>query len=897
MARHTSGNKASGKGNRRAAKAPVRKAAAARPTGQPDTRLPSERSISVTLSTAEHQYDQGNNQAVLNLLASLEARYPFSDPFLSGRYNRLLAFAYAHLKKFSDAEQVIRRGLELFPDALDFHYTNCFVKLSLREFDSAIQAAQAFLVNRESLADRERSLLDSTASQLAHILNFMGAAYQDLEQFDQAESAFEQAIQADPGNYLPYLNLANMHARRRIWDKVTQTIDLGLKKCRRINELRMLAETYKKRTTVSACIMVKNEEEMLSGCLDSLRDWVDEIVVVDTGSTDKTVEIAHSYGAKIYHHPWENSFSEARNHTLEHAACDWILVIDADERMFAEDIPQVVQMLNQDRFPVIAVNVFNYYPDIEDTVTFLPSKRLFRRSLGLRYSGIVHNQLQVPEETPTLKTGIRIKHFGYGLSKERMYAKLARTKALLEEQLKAQPDDAFALFNYAQLHRASPDGFKEENAAVVLKAAGRAIEITSPDNPDNRHIYYMCLDQLAWTNFYLKDYEKAEKYCLKALEAKPGYLDALLLLGYVYYSTNELAKSRQYFEKYLTAQAAYDPANETENIILLNLGGRADALFNLGVLAEMQQDWRASKEYFLETLRAKPTYHSAHFALARACLRENDALSAEQHFLEQLKTGRLLHDTLLSLAQLAVQQQQLAKAEGYCLKAIAEAPNSVPALLEYAQLCKKLGRFGQAAEYFQKGMAADSSDPSIRVQLAECYSAAGSFPEAIATYESLLRDYPESPTYLNDLGNCYYRLGDFVLAEMKYEQSLRIAPDQLETRRNLGLTQARTQKTTEAITSLKQYLKGRPEDTDIQHVIGDLYLSVKAPDDALGHFEQYLRQNPNDSRAFFRLAECYLLMGHKDSAIMGYQKTLELDPSFMPAQERLDRLSDVPAKV
>ncbi len=846
---------------------------------------------------AEKQYDQGNNEAVLLTLSPLEESYPFASKELSLRYDRLLAFAYANLKKFPDAEQVIRRGLELAPEALDLHYTNCYVKLSLREFDQALVAGQAFLKFRTQLPANDRNIANSTKTQLTHLLNFIGSTYQAQEKLAEAADYFHQAIEADAGNHLPYLNLANLQARQREWSKVSETIEAGLKHCRRINELRMLADTYKKQATVSACIMVKNEEEMLPGCLDSLRDWVDEIIIVDTGSTDRTLEIAAQYGAKVFHHPWEDSFSKARNHTLEHATCDWILIIDADERIVEEDVPQVIQTLNQKQFPLIAVNVFNHYPHIEDMVTFLPSKRLFRRSLGLQYSGIVHNQLMVPESTPTLKTGLRIKHFGYGLSKERMEAKIARTKALLEKQLAENPDDAFALFNFAQLHRASPDGFKLENAQVVLRTAGRAIEITSPDNPDNRHIYYMCLDQLAWTHYYLKEYDKAEEYCLRALKTKPGYLDPLLLLGYVYYCQSRLDKSQEFFEKYLAAQAAYNPADETENIILLNLNGRADALFNLGVLAEMRRDLRSAKQYFIETLNINPKYHSGSFALARIYFQERDFAQAEHCFTRQLQTGNLVQETLLSLAEVASLQSQPDRAKQFYQQSLQTDSHHIPTLVEFGRFCLQNEDLDRAVELYRAALEAGCREASVSNALADAYSRLGRHQEAITVYDSLIQRQGESPIYWNDLGNCHYRLGDFVQAERCYESSLRLLPDQTESRRNLGLTQARLGKSELAIANLKQYLKQKPEDTDIQHVIGDLYLASKAPKQALSHFEEYLKRNPQDSRAFFRLAECYLLMGHKDSAILGYQKSLQLDPLYTPAQERLENLLEGSARV
>src|SRR5579883_1951392 len=90
--------------------------------------------------------------------------------------------------------------------------------------------------------------------------------------------------------------------------------------------------------TLSAAIIVKNEERHLPECLSSLAGLVDEIVIVDTGSTDRTREIAASAGARIFDFPWMGDFSAARNHALNQVRGDWTLYIDADERVRPESI-------------------------------------------------------------------------------------------------------------------------------------------------------------------------------------------------------------------------------------------------------------------------------------------------------------------------------------------------------------------------------------------------------------------------------------------------------------------------------------------------------------------------------------------------------------------------------
>jgi len=79
---------------------------------------------------------------------------------------------------------------------------------------------------------------------------------------------------------------------------------------------------------VSLCMIVKNEETYLPRCLSSIKDIVDEIIIIDTGSSDRTIEIAKSFGAQVHYFQWNNNFGEARNESLKYATKDWILILD-----------------------------------------------------------------------------------------------------------------------------------------------------------------------------------------------------------------------------------------------------------------------------------------------------------------------------------------------------------------------------------------------------------------------------------------------------------------------------------------------------------------------------------------------------------------------------------------
>ena len=95
---------------------------------------------------------------------------------------------------------------------------------------------------------------------------------------------------------------------------------------------------------VSLCMIVKNEEKNLPDCLASIRDAVDEIVIIDTGSTDGTRQIAASFGARVFDLPWSDSFADARNASIEHARGEWIFWMDADDRIDAGNLEKLKKL-------------------------------------------------------------------------------------------------------------------------------------------------------------------------------------------------------------------------------------------------------------------------------------------------------------------------------------------------------------------------------------------------------------------------------------------------------------------------------------------------------------------------------------------------------------------------
>jgi tetratricopeptide (TPR) repeat protein len=198
--------------------------------------------------------------------------------------------------------------------------------------------------------------------------------------------------------------------------------------------------------TLSVCMIVKNEAEFLARCLSSVRPVADEIVVVDTGSQDMTADVAVSFGAKVVNAQWQNDFSYARNISLDHATCAWILWLDADDIVPAQSIPALEQLKKEKPDRVFGFIVRNQRPS--DTGTEFVQARMFPNRPDITFERRVHEQMM----PSALRTGLAmekrtvvIEHHGYA-DPETLKAKARRNIGLmLEEYDSLTPDPVTAV--------------------------------------------------------------------------------------------------------------------------------------------------------------------------------------------------------------------------------------------------------------------------------------------------------------------------------------------------------------------------------------------------------------------------------------------------------------------
>jgi tetratricopeptide (TPR) repeat protein len=212
---------------------------------------------------------------------------------------------------------------------------------------------------------------------------------------------------------------------------------------------------------LSAALIVRDEARVLDGCLASIEDVVDEIVLVDTGSQDNSVDIAVNHGARVIHHEWSGDFAEARNIGLEAARGEWILYIDADERLTRADRYSMQELLHAAREVAFRLLL---RPDSHSTP--YREHRLWRNDPRIRFAGRIHEKVAPAiaavsrlDRRPIGDCESLLEHLGYEGDQSHKHR---RNLPLLRAQLEREPDN---LFNRHHLARVL-DGLGESEEAL-----------------------------------------------------------------------------------------------------------------------------------------------------------------------------------------------------------------------------------------------------------------------------------------------------------------------------------------------------------------------------------------------------------------------------------------------
>lgn len=319
---------------------------------------------------------------------------------------------------------------------------------------------------------------------------------------------------------------------------------------------------------LSIVMMVKNESKHLEDALKSITPISErikcEIIVLDTGSSDNTVEIAKKYTKKVYYKEWNNNFSSMRNKSISYAKGEWIFILDGDEIMSnQESLIDFFELGKDKQFNSAFVNVKNILNETDGAFNLAVQRRLFRNSKNFRYVGTVHNQPIYEEPHVLLDTTLI--HYGYlSTDKELMEKKFKRTSTLLHEQLKREPENIYFIYQLSKSYGMNKD---YDKALYYIKKAYKIAKIKKIDMSEIMYIYSYFVVSL-WNT---KNYSLLEKICKEAISINDSIMDFFYYLGNVYSMKGEIDNAITNFEYYLNLLKDYeDPSIKKKSTLTQN---------------------------------------------------------------------------------------------------------------------------------------------------------------------------------------------------------------------------------------------------------------------------------------------------------------------------------------
>lgn len=351
---------------------------------------------------------------------------------------------------------------------------------------------------------------------------------------------------------------------------------------------------------LSICMMVKNEENNMERCLSSIIKLLEktdvELIIVDTGSEDRTVEIASQYTSLIYHHPWSSNFSEMRNISISYASGEWIFILDADEEL---DGPEsILAFLNDSialrTYQTASLTVRNFTKNHDLSLyNDLVSNRFFRNDGFFHYEGIIHNMAVFKE--PVIQLNTTLHHYGYINDDDKlMEKKFERTERLLKKELEKNPNNIYYMYQLS----VSYGMYRKWHEAEQVAKMAFALIMKMNKNEKNNYFYVYSHMMIIYKQFGC--YEKIIELCQEALDIRPEDIDSNFFMADALMSKKMIKVALPYYIKYLELIRLYE-----QRILALPLDTKLETIafknkviFNsISILFEDQQYRKITELY------------------------------------------------------------------------------------------------------------------------------------------------------------------------------------------------------------------------------------------------------------------------------------------------------------
>jgi tetratricopeptide (TPR) repeat protein len=437
---------------------------------------------------------------------------------------------------------------------------------------------------------------------------------------------------------------------------------------------------------ISLCMIMRDEEGHLARCLRSVEGVADEIVIVDTGSTDASVAIAESFGARVLHEPWRGDFAAPRNTAIDAATGDWILVLDADEELV--DGHALRELLHDEDIEGYCLREVNFIGEelgIESVVN--SAFRLFRNRPQYRYEGALHEQIMGKVDPAggacTRFVGVEIHHYGYLEPTSRAKEKTDRNMAIVMEEVARKPKDSFTLFNAGVEYQRT--GRFDEALAYFQRAFATL--------PSLRAYYAsLLLRNIVATLHAMEREEEALDVLRDALEAYPDFTDLHYLAGQIHTSR------REYREAVRSFRRAIELGDHGGDRYLAQAGmGSFYSWHALGALYGVMGDTHEAVRAYRRAVATARGFYAAPLVKLAAALLESDDPETVREYLTGILPEARRADSLRVLGQVFVAEGHPAHALACLEEARGLRPGDDSHAIVLADAHIRLGDAGGAA--------------------------------------------------------------------------------------------------------------------------------------------------------------------------------------------------------
>ena len=370
---------------------------------------------------------------------------------------------------------------------------------------------------------------------------------------------------------------------------------------------------------ISACVITKNEEKNIEKWLECMSELADEIILIDTGSEDHTVDIAEKYNAKIYHIKWENDFSKAKNYAIEKASGDWIIFLDADEYFSKSSINNVknyIKLINNDKkIDALTCKIININADNNNSViSSFHNIRIFRNNINLRYENNVHEMLKKKDGILGIyNLGIDVEIYHTGYSTNIIKNKLKRNLNLILDEISECGEQEWHYGFLCDCYFGLGDYEK------CIKYANLALKTQVKLVGQENNLYRRLIDSMQLLNY---DSEKVLKIIDEAIEKYKN------LAEFIYDKGNLFFREKKYFlaEKYLLESIEKYSSKDDIGLLTNTFESKLNiAYFLLGEILFLKNSKKNALEYFIRSLHANK-YNEFSFRRMYFLIKEDDTI-------------------------------------------------------------------------------------------------------------------------------------------------------------------------------------------------------------------------------------------------------------------------------